>query len=113
MMDENRSISYAGNWQEGTDREVWMNGEAFFHVRKTRQNSRFVVHLDHVDVVVTGTKFNVINRHGIENIMLEEGIVILRSANRKQLVMSRGGFVDVREEQWERKAVQRGSLIAG
>ncbi|SRR5260221_6475999 len=112
MMDANSSISYAGNWQEGTDREVWMNGEAFFHVRKTRQNSRFVVHLDHVDVVVTGTKFNVINRHGIENIMLEEGSVILRSSNGKQLVMSPGEFVDLREEQWEKKAVQRDSLMA-
>lgn len=112
MMDANSSISYAGNWQEGTDREVWMNGEAFFHVRKTRQNSRFVVHLDHVDVIVTGTKFNIINRHGIENIMLEEGSVILRGSNGKQLIMSPGEFVDLREEQWEKKSVQRDSLMA-
>jgi ferric-dicitrate binding protein FerR (iron transport regulator) len=112
MMDANSSISFAGSWQEGTDREVWMNGEAFFHVRKTRQNSRFVVHLDHADVIVTGTKFNVINRHGAENIMLEEGSVILRSPDGRQLQLSPGEFVDLREKLWEKKAVQRDSLMA-
>ena len=112
MMDANSSISFAGNWEEGTDREVWMDGEAFFHVRKTRQNSRFVVHLDHADVIVTGTKFNVTNRHGAENIMLEEGSVILRGPNGRQLQLSPGEFVDLRENLWEKKAVQRDSLMA-
>ena len=112
MMDANSSISFAGNWQEGTDREVWMDGEAFFHVRKTRENSRFVVHLDHADVIVTGTRFNVINRHGAENIMLEEGSVILRDPNGRQLQLSPGEFVDLREKLWEKRAVQRDSLLA-
>ena len=112
MMDANSTISFAGSWQEGTDREVWMNGEAFFHVRKTRQNSRFVVHLDHADVIVTGTKFNVINRQGAENIMLEEGSVILLGLNGRQLQLSPGEFVDLREKFWEKKAVQRDSLMA-
>jgi len=111
MMDANSSISFAGNWQEG-DREVWMNGEAFFHVRRTRQNSRFVVHLDHADVIVTGTKFNVINRHGTENILLDEGSVLLRGPNGKELQLSPGEFVDLRGKLWEKKAVQRDSLMA-
>lgn len=111
MMDANSSIRFAGNLQEG-DREVWMNGEAFFHVRKTRQNSRFVVHLDHADVIVTGTKFNVINRDGAENILLDEGSVILRSPNGKELQLSPGEFVDLRGKLWEKKAVQRDSLMA-
>jgi transmembrane sensor len=112
MMDANSSISFAGHWQEGADREVWMNGEAFFHVRKTRQNSRFVVHLDHADVIVTGTKFNVINRHGAENILLEEGSVILRSPDGRELQLSPGEFVDIQGKLWEKKAVQRDSLMA-
>src|ERR1700754_836555 len=112
MMDANSSISFAGNWSEGTDREVWMNGEAFFHVRRTRRNSRFVVHLDHADVIVTGTKFNVINRHGAENILLEEGSVTLRNPNGRELQLSPGEFVDLREKSWEKKAVQRDSLLA-
>lgn len=112
MMDANSRISYAGNWKEGADREVWMNGEAFFHVRRTEQRSRFIVHLDHVDVIVTGTKFNIINRHGIENIMLEEGRVILREKNGKELVMSPGDFVSFREEAYEKKVVQKDSLMA-
>jgi len=112
MMDANSSISFAGNWREDTDREVWMNGEAFFHVRRTRDNSRFIVHLDHADVIVTGTKFNVINRHGAENILLDEGSVVLRSSNGRELQLSPGEFVDLRGKLWEKKAVQRDSLMA-
>ncbi len=112
MLDANSNISFAGTWGEGTDREVWMKGEAFFHVSKTRLNSRFVVHLDHADVIVTGTKFNVINRLGAENIMLEEGSVILRGANGRELRLSPGEFVDIRQKEWQKKAVQPDSLLA-
>lgn len=112
MMDANSSIRFGGNWKEGTDREVWMNGEAFFHVRKTQQNNRFVVHLDHGDVIVTGTKFNVINRHGAENIMLEEGSVLLRSCDGSELKMTPGDFADLENQRWEKKTVQRDSLMA-
>ncbi len=51
-------------WKEGTSREVWLKGEAFFHVSKTPTKARFIVHTERFDVVVTGTQFNVMNRAG-------------------------------------------------
>ena len=34
-------------------REVWLSGEAYFHVAKTPLKSRFIVHLNHFDIIVT------------------------------------------------------------
>jgi len=113
MMDANSRISYNNvGWSEGKDREVWMDGEAFFHVRKTPEHSRFIVHLAHMDVIVTGTRFNVINRHGTENILLEEGSVILRNKKGEQLPLTPGEFVSFKEDLWQKKAVQPDSLMA-
>ena len=111
-LDANSKIHYKGDWSEGKDREVWMDGEAFFHVRKTPEHSRFIVHLSHMDVIVTGTRFNVINRHGIENVLLEEGRVILRNKKGEQLPLTPGEFVSFKEDLWQKKTVQPDSLMA-
>jgi len=112
MLDANSKINYKGDWSEGKDREVWMDGEAFFHVRKTPENSRFIVHLTHMDVIVTGTRFNVINRHGVENVLLQEGRVILRNKKGEQLPLTPGEFVSFKEDLWQKKTVQPDSLMA-
>ena len=112
MMNANSRISYSPNWKDGVDREVWMNGEALFFVRKTPMKSRFIVHTDHFDIIVTGTQFNVVNRHGIENILLEEGSVTLRCCDGKALNMKPGDFVAFRNQQLERESVQHDSLLA-
>ncbi|HSC37547.1 MAG TPA: FecR family protein, partial [Chitinophagaceae bacterium] len=72
-LNAHSKISYFSGWKEGIDREVWVNGEAFFHVRKTPQKSRFIVHASGFDIIVTGTRFNVVNRDGVTNVMLQEG----------------------------------------
>src|SRR3569833_2208335 len=64
MINANSRLSYSNGWQEGKDREVWIDGEAFFHVTKTPNKSKFIVHTEHFDIIVTGTQFNVSNRHG-------------------------------------------------
>lgn len=112
MMNANSRISYSKEWKDGTDREVWMNGEAFFHVSKTPLKSRFIVHTDHFDIIVTGTKFDVVNRHGMENVLLEEGSVTLRCCGGKTMSMKPGDFVTLRDLQLERKSVQSDSLVA-
>jgi ferric-dicitrate binding protein FerR (iron transport regulator) len=112
MMDANSNLRYFGNWKENVDREVWVKGEAFFHVRKTSRRTRFIVHMDHFDVVVTGTKFNVVNRNGIENVLLEEGSIFLLSKDGKQLTLHPGEFVSFSKTWWEKKAVMPDSLLA-
>ena len=111
-MNANSLLRYSSNWKDGVDREVWMNGEAFFHVRKTPMKSRFIVHMDHFDIIVTGTQFNVVNRHGVENVLLEEGSVILHTRDGKELNMRPGDFVTFHDQQLEKKAVQHDSLVA-
>ena len=50
------------NWSN-SNREVWLNGEAFFEIRKVRTGSshynNFIVHTEKGDIEVLGTSFNV------------------------------------------------------
>jgi transmembrane sensor len=112
-MNANSRLQLAASpWVKGADREVWISGEAFFHVTHTPEKSRFIVHLDHSDVIVTGTRFNVVNRPGKENIMLEEGSVILRTASGKEIAMRPGDFVTVAGGRAEMATVRPDSLMA-
>jgi transmembrane sensor len=111
-MNANSRLQLASGWERGADREVWVSGEAFFHVRHTPEKSRFIVHLEDCDVVVTGTQFNVVNRPGKENIMLEEGSVILHTAGGKEINMRPGDFVAVKGDQAEPAVVRADSLLA-
>lgn len=67
--------------QQGTDeggRQVWLDGEAYFQVRKKLSNPQiFIVHTKQVDVEVLGTKFNVNTRREHSVVSLEEGKVRL------------------------------------
>lgn len=92
-MNANSRLSYLPGWADGKDREVWVSGEAFFHVRRTAQKSRFIVHSEHFDIIVTGTRFNVVNRHGKDNVLLEEGSVTLQMKDGRTLYMKPGDFI--------------------
>jgi transmembrane sensor len=111
-MNANSRLQYAPAWKAGADREVWVNGEAFFHVSKTPEKSRFIVHLEYVDVIVTGTRFNVVNRPGKENVMLEEGSVTLRASCGKVINMHPGDFVALDKYKAENENVRPDSLMA-
>ncbi|MBN9379953.1 MAG: FecR domain-containing protein [Chitinophagaceae bacterium] len=112
MMNANSRISYADNWQGDADREVWVDGEVFFHVRKTPSKSRFIVHTEHFDIIVTGTQFNVSNRHGKDNVLLQEGSVTLRTKDGKTLLMKPGDFVTFDSAVLERKIGCKDMLLA-
>ena len=112
MLDANSRLTYPGGWKVGADREVWVSGEAFFHVQRTPEKSRFIVHTDHFDVIVTGTRFNVVNRHGKENVLLQEGSVILRQRDGKEMDLKPGDFVRFQGNSAERSDVKTDSVIA-
>jgi len=112
MMNANSRISYANGWQDGVDREVWVDGEVFFHVRKTPLKSRFIVHTEHFDIIVTGTQFNVLNRHGHDNVLLQEGSITLRTKNGRTLLMKPGDFVNFDAAGPERKVGCKDMLLA-
>jgi transmembrane sensor len=112
VVNADSKLIYSTGWKDGKDREVWLKGEAFFHVSKTPLKSRFIVHTDHFDIIVTGTQFNVVNRSGKTNIMLKEGSVILHTDEGKEMKMIPGDFVEYQGTRLEKRCVKNDSLLA-
>lgn len=108
MLNANSEISY----REGASREIWLKGEAFFHVAKTPTKTRFIVHADQFDVVVTGTQFNVMNREGKTNVMLTEGSVILKTRQGKEIYMKPGDFVEFNAQEPAIKVAKEEKVLA-
>jgi transmembrane sensor len=111
-INANSRLRYARNWQDGADREVWIDGEAFFHVRKTLQRSRFIVHTGRFDVIVTGTKFDVVNKSGRNNVLLQEGSVIIHPLTGTDMDMIPGDFVSWDGNNLKKTSVRNDSVLA-
>jgi transmembrane sensor len=112
VINANSDITYSNLTRENRDREVWLKGEAFFHVSKTAHKRRFIVHTDHFDIIVTGTQFNVVNRAGVSNVMLREGSVTIETAEGKEIKMVPGDYVEFSNDETQRKQIKSDSLVA-
>jgi ferric-dicitrate binding protein FerR (iron transport regulator) len=112
MLNAHSEITYESGWEKGVEREVWLKGEAFFHVAKTPAKSRFVVHTEKCDIIVTGTQFNVVNRPDKTSIMLTEGSVILHAKDGTETRMQPGDFVEFNNEKSEKKIGKEESILA-
>jgi ferric-dicitrate binding protein FerR (iron transport regulator) len=110
MLNANTTLDYT-KWAPGKDREVWVNGEAFFHVKKTAQKDKFIVHTGHFDVVVTGTQFNVINRNNKSNVLLKEGSVIVQHDEHK-VHMQPGDYVEFNTYGIQKKIINNAPVLA-
>ncbi|MFL5746937.1 MAG: FecR family protein [Niastella sp.] len=110
MLNANTTLNYR-KWKSGADREVWVNGEAFFHVKKTAQKTRFIVHTSHFDVVVTGTQFNVFNRNSKNNVLLTEGSVTIQGKD-QEVHMKPGEFVEFNKTGIQKKDVKNAPVLA-
>ena len=96
----NSKLSYSPAWEK--QREVWLEGEGYFKVQKVIEThasfpQKFVVHTSNLDVEVLGTEFNVKDRRGNTQIVLNSGAVKLtRIVNDTQeLTMAPGDIVEV------------------
>lgn len=77
-LNANSELKLSANWANNGDRQVWLEGEAYFEVvKKPATNRKFVVHTKDIDVEVLGTKFNVNTRHEKAIVSLEEGKIKL------------------------------------
>lgn len=85
-LNANSSLRYTAHWQTDQTREVWLTGEAFFHVQRKPgwQPARFVVHSNQLNVEVLGTVFNVNNRRGVVKVVLNSGKVSLQPTDSRQ-----------------------------
>jgi len=112
MVNANSNVRYSSGWTDGKDREVWLSGEAFFHVRKTPLKSRFIVHTRDFDIIVTGTQFNAISRGEKANVLLKEGSVLLHTADGEDLQMRPGDFVEYDHQRLAKRVVRMDSITA-
>ena len=109
----NSSLQFVKKWEEGEDREVWLRGEAFFHVNRqkahndkvateSRSYTSFVVHAgEGIDVNVLGTEFNVSSRDQTAEVALKSGQVRLNFQQNQQertLLMKPGDFVEIQPD---------------
>lgn len=92
-LNANSNITTSKDWKGGKDREVWLQGEAFFNIQKTATKDRFIVHTKNLDIIVTGTQFNVISRDDESSVLLTEGSVIIKTKEGREIPMKPGDFV--------------------
>jgi ferric-dicitrate binding protein FerR (iron transport regulator) len=96
-LNANSSVRFPSTFLKEPIREVWLEGEAFFEVKKHANATRFVVHTNEVTVEVLGTKFNVNARRQKARVVLNEGKVALRLHRQKQdstLTMQPGDMIE-------------------
>ena len=93
-LNTNSTLEYAREW-DNQNREVWLNGEAYFSIAHLEDNQKFIVHTNEVSIEVLGTEFNVHHRRGDTKVVLNSGKVALNIAksNDTTIVMSPGELV--------------------
>ena len=78
-LNAHSTLQLSENWDKGTNRKVWLDGEAFFEVSKQpATKATFTVVTDGLNIEVLGTQFNV-NTKSTEHteVFLEEGKINL------------------------------------
>ncbi len=80
VVDLNGSSSMKTHFVKGKDREVWLDGEAYFKVARMTSGDKFIVHTGDLDVEVLGTEFNVRGNAERTEVVLESGKVQLSVA---------------------------------
>ncbi len=101
-LNANSHLKYNRSWPVGHDREVWLEGEAFFEVTKKRTaggDVRFRVHAGALDVEVLGTRFDVNTRHQATRVVLTEGKVRLRSEDNQEMTIKPGELAHFHEKE--------------
>ena len=111
-LNANSEITINKEWAANTDREVWLKGEAFFKVQKTPMKNRFIVHTNSMDIIVTGTQFNVMSREDESSVLLTEGSVTIQSKDGKEIKMKPGDFVKIENEQPAKEPVDQQKVLA-
>lgn len=119
VLNANSSLRHPSDWAGDADREVWLDGEAYFSVRKatasrqdhSRTPVKFTVHTADLNVEVLGTQFTVSQREARTLVTLNEGQIRLDVPAETQpegLVMQPGDQVEYRKgrRKLTRKAVR-------
>jgi ferric-dicitrate binding protein FerR (iron transport regulator) len=112
LLNANSQITMSKEWEKGHDREVWLNGEAFFKVQKTPMKNRFIVHTKTMDIIVTGTQFNAVCREDESSVLLTEGSVTIRTPDGREIHMKPGDFVQLENNIPAKKPADQEKILA-
>jgi len=77
VLQANSTLKVPKQWKATNNREVWLEGEAFFDVATS--TNRFIVNANDFEVEVLGTEFNVLSRKNTKRVALQEGKIKLAS----------------------------------
>ena len=89
-LNANSQLKLSADWSAQGDRQVWLEGEAYFEVeKKLATGQKFIVHTKDMDVEVLGTKFNVNTRHQKAIVSLEEGKIKLSVNGQKKQILKK------------------------
>jgi len=76
FLNGNSRLSFRKSWPARGNREVKINGEAYFAIKHTKTDQKFFVRMDEgLSVEVLGTQFNVSNRKTETNVVLNSGMI--------------------------------------
>lgn len=92
-LNKNSRLQYPARFEDSV-RQVQLEGEAFFEVRRDTAHP-FIIRTEDVQVRVLGTSFNVRNRNGETKVVVETGLVQV-SHRSKQVKLKAGEQVKVR-----------------
>ena len=112
LLNANSEITLDKKWERDNDREVWLKGEAFFKVSKTAMKNKFIVHTNAMDIIVTGTEFNVVNRDDESSVLLTEGSITLLTKDGKELHLRPGDFIKIENNIPEKKSADQDKVLA-
>ncbi|MDO1449663.1 FecR domain-containing protein [Rhodocytophaga aerolata] len=110
-INANSKLIYTKEWSSIENREVWLEGEAFFDVKHLKNHQKFLVHTaDKFTVEVLGTTFNVFKRESGTRVALQSGKVKLNIGNDNKhtdVIMQPGDLIEVESEKgtYSRKKV--------
>lgn len=84
FLNGNSKLSYINNWDNHSDREVKIEGEAYFSVKHTKNNQKFFVKMaDNLSIEVLGTEFNITKRDNNTRVVLNSGKIDFHIDNLK------------------------------
>jgi len=113
ILNANSTLSYKDYWPKNKPREVRLQGEAFFEVKKKSEDGPFLVQTNKGMITVLGTSFNVLQRAKTLEVALLEGAVNLSIPKYPVIKMNPGELVRLQgNDIFDRQAADVDALSA-
>ncbi|MGK7395106.1 MAG: FecR family protein [Candidatus Cyclobacteriaceae bacterium M3_2C_046] len=104
-LNANSKLKFRHKWSTLEDRMVYLEGEAYFDITKDDlHQTKFIVATEMMKVEVLGTRFNVQNRSGYHQVVLNHGqvkVTVPALSQHGEMMMEPGDLVEISSRQKE------------